>query len=164
MLEKCKEFNVVTRHLFIVYTSAYDSISSNELYQAIETFILPSKLIGYLSSQSEVPRLGVRIQSDLSESIHTGKGLCQGKALACLLYNIALEKVIRDIKIQTTGVIFYKSVQILTYTNNSIIRRTLAVVMEAFSSLERKQEDGLSNKGEENEAYVYWSNKYYPVT
>jgi len=52
----------------------------------------------------------VRIQSDLSDSVTTKKGLRQGDSLACLLFNLAFEKV-RYKGIQTNGTIFYKSIQ-----------------------------------------------------
>jgi sorting nexin-29 len=42
----------------------------------------------------------------------------QGDALACLLFNIALEKVIRDSGIQTTGSIFFNTVQIQAYADD----------------------------------------------
>jgi hypothetical protein len=43
----------------------------------------------------------------------------------CLLFNIALEKVIRDAAVNTRGTIFYKSVQILAYADDiDIIGRT----------------------------------------
>ena len=38
----------------------------------------------------------VRIQSDLSDLATTKKGLRQGDLLACLLFNLALEKVMRN--------------------------------------------------------------------
>lgn len=36
-----------------------------------------------------------------------------GDALACVLFNVALAKVIQHSGIETTGTIFYKSVQLL---------------------------------------------------
>jgi sorting nexin-29 len=41
----------------------------------------------------------------------------QSDALACLLFNIALEKVIRDLSIQTRGTIFFKTVKIPAYAD-----------------------------------------------
>jgi hypothetical protein len=55
----------------------------------------------------------VRIQADLSDPITTRKGLRQGDSLACLLFNLALELVVRKAGIQKNGTIFYKSVQLL---------------------------------------------------
>jgi sorting nexin-29 len=56
--------------------------------------------------------------------------------LACLLFNISLEKVIRDAEVETRGTIFNKSVQILAYADD-IIARSLAVVKETFISMEK---------------------------
>jgi sorting nexin-29 len=61
----------------------------------------------------------------------------KGDALACLLFNIPLEKVIADAAVNTRGTIFYKSVQILAYADDlDIIGRTQAAMIEAFTSLE----------------------------
>jgi sorting nexin-29 len=43
----------------------------------------------------------VKIQNRLSEPIDVKNGIRQGDALACLLFNIALEKVIRDAAVNT---------------------------------------------------------------
>jgi sorting nexin-29 len=80
----------------------------------------------------------IRIQGALSEPLNIRNCIRQGDALACLLFNIALEKVIRDADINIGGNIFYKSVQILTYADNTdIIGRSQAVMKEAFISLEK---------------------------
>jgi sorting nexin-29 len=62
--------------------------------------------------------------------------------LACLLFNIALEKVIRDAAINIRGTISYKSVQILAYAGDiDIIGRTQSALTEAFTSLEKAAKD-----------------------
>jgi sorting nexin-29 len=54
------------------------------------------------------------------------------------LFNIALERVVRDAGINTTETIFYKSVQILTFADDiDIISRTQKSMKEAFLNLER---------------------------
>jgi hypothetical protein len=88
----------------------------------------------------------IRIQSNLSAPFTTHKGVRQGDALACLLFNIMLEYVIRS-GIQTTGTIFYKLVQPMAYADIVvIIVRSLATVKEAFQLLEvaSKQGGGIS--------------------
>jgi len=80
----------------------------------------------------------VKIQNRLSEPINVKNGVRQGDALACLLFNIALEKVIRDAAVIIRGTIFYKSVQILAYADDiDIIGRTQSAMIEAFTSLEK---------------------------
>ena len=62
--------------------------------------------------------------------------------MACLLFNIALENIIRDAAVKVRGTIFYKSVPILTYADDiDIIGRTQSAMIEAFSSLEKAAKD-----------------------
>ena len=54
------------------------------------------------------------------------------------MFNIALEKVIRDAAVNVRGTIFYKSVQILAYADDiDITGRTQAAMIEAFTILEK---------------------------
>ena len=58
--------------------------------------------------------------------------------MAYLLFNLALGKVIRNAGIQTSGTIFYKSVQLLAYADDvDIIARYRAALKEAALLLER---------------------------
>ena len=80
----------------------------------------------------------LRIQSDLSDSIIIKKGLRQSDSLACLLFNLALEKAVRNAGIQTSRTRFYKSFQLLAYADDiDIIARFQTALREAFLSLER---------------------------
>jgi sorting nexin-29 len=80
----------------------------------------------------------VRIQSDLSDPITKKTGLRQDDSLKCLLFNLTLEKVVRNAGMQTNGTIFYKSVQLLAYTDDiDITLRSQTALKEAFVSLER---------------------------
>jgi hypothetical protein len=63
-------------------------------------------------------------------------GLRQDDSLACLLFNIALEKVIRDSGIQTRGTIFCKSMQILAFADDiDIIGRSEDDIKKSFMAL-----------------------------
>jgi sorting nexin-29 len=84
-------------------------------------------------------RSQIRIQSTLSEPLPIRNGVHQGDALACLLFNIALEKVIRDVQINTRGSSIYKSIQIFAYADDNIVGRSQAAMKEAYISLERQQ-------------------------
>ena len=101
-------------------------------------FNIPSKLIRLTRMTMENTQSQVRIQSDLSDLITTKKGLRQGDSLACLLFNLALEKAVRNAGIQKSGTIFYKSVQLLAYADDiDIIARSRTALKEAFLSIER---------------------------
>jgi len=47
-------------------------------------------------------------------------GLRQGDALSCILFNLALEKVIKDSEIETKGTTYNKSSQTLAYTDDIV--------------------------------------------
>ena len=74
-------------------------------------FSIPNKLIKLTRMTMENTQNQVRIQSDLSVLINTKRGLRQCDSLASLLFNLALDKAIRNAGIQTSGTIFYKSFQ-----------------------------------------------------
>jgi sorting nexin-29 len=58
--------------------------------------------------------------------------------VACLLFIISLETVIRDTAVNIRCTIIYKSVQILAYADDiDIIGRTRATMIEAYTSLEK---------------------------
>jgi len=64
----------------------------------------------------------------------------QGDALACFLFNIDLEKVIRDSGIETRGTIFFKTVEILAYADDiDLMARTTPGLNEAFLKLEKSE-------------------------
>jgi sorting nexin-29 len=91
-------------------SSLHDTANKEQLYLVMGELKIPSKLIRIEDSKTHV-----RVQSDLSAVVTSKNGLRQGDTLACLLFNIALEKTVRDADIQTNGTIFYKSVQLLSY-------------------------------------------------
>jgi len=73
-----------------------------------------------------------------SDPISTTRGVRQGDGLACLLFNIALEEVIRDSGIQTRETIFFKTVQMLAYADDiDLMARTIPGLSEAFLNLEK---------------------------
>jgi sorting nexin-29 len=133
ILEKNGKFSIETHHLFIDFRTAYNSINRNQLYITMKEFNFPNKLIRSVKITMENSQCHIKLQSELSKPLNTINGLRQGDSLACLLFNIALEKVIRDSGIQTRGTIFYKSIQILAYADDTdIIRRSESDIKKAF--------------------------------
>ncbi|GFS98231.1 hypothetical protein TNCV_944161 [Trichonephila clavipes] len=67
----------------------------------------------------------------------------RGDALACLLFNLALEKVLRDSNINTEGNIFNKSIELLTFADD--IARTPTALRLIFR--EGCPQDRTENQG-----------------
>jgi sorting nexin-29 len=94
-LQKCREFNVTTHHLFIDFKSAYDTIDRDQLWQIMHDYGFPDKLTRLVKSTTDRVMCVVRVSGTLSSPFESRRGLRQGDGLSCLLFNIALEGVIR---------------------------------------------------------------------
>ena len=124
--------------MFIDFKSAYDSIYREKFFGAMMEFGIPPKLIKLVKTTMTNVQCSVQIQSHLSEPISTTCGVRQCDALACILFNIAFEKVIRNSDIQTRRTIFLKTVQILAYADDTdLMARTISGLNEAFLYLEK---------------------------
>jgi len=157
IMEKTAENRIGIHNLFTDFKSAYDSIHREKLLCAMTEFGIPSKLIRLVKTTMANVQCSVQIQSHLSEPIPTARGVKQGDALACLLFNIALEKVIRDSGIQTRGTIFFKTVQILAYAYDiDLMARTTPGLNEAFLKLQNCKKYGIDNKSSEDGIHVQW--------
>jgi sorting nexin-29 len=79
----------------------------------------------------------VKVQSDVSAVVTSRNVLRHCDALVCLLFNITLEKILRVADVRTDGIIFFKSVQSLTYADDTDnISRSQPSLKEAFLALE----------------------------
>jgi hypothetical protein len=75
---------------------------------------------------------------DCSESFETRQGLRQGDVLSTLLFNVVLEVIVRRANLQTTGTIYNKETQLLTYADDiDIVGRSQSAVRGANLALER---------------------------
>jgi sorting nexin-29 len=94
------------------------------------------KLTRMVRATMENTSSSIRLQNS-SDPQDVTNGLKQGDALACLLFNIALQKAIIDSRIQASRHIFAKSVQIISYADDVVlIARTRKDLVEGFRSLE----------------------------
>jgi hypothetical protein len=67
----------------------------------------------------------LKIGTIMTDGFQVGNGLKQGDGLAPNLFNIALGYVIRQLSVQVTSKIFYKSVQLIGYADDiNIMGRT----------------------------------------
>ncbi|XP_054719192.1 uncharacterized protein LOC129228537 [Uloborus diversus] len=137
ILEKTKEYGIDTYHLFIDFKAAYDCINRNKLFEAMYEFGIPPKLINLVKMTLGSVKCRIKTMSEVSEVLYTERGLRQGDSLSCILFNLALEKVIRDSSINTRATILQRTIQILAYVDDiDIVGRRKQDVIEAFVALE----------------------------
>jgi Reverse transcriptase (RNA-dependent DNA polymerase) len=78
----------------------------------------PTKLIRLTEATLRSVLCCVKIQNDCSEYFVTRQGLRQGDVLSTLLFNVVLEVIVRRAKIQTSGTMFNKEIQLLAYADD----------------------------------------------
>jgi hypothetical protein len=110
----------------------------------MQEFQFTDKSITLVQATMKNRQCQVKIQADLSDPLLTISGLRQGDSLACLQFSIALEKVIRDARIQTRGTIFYKSIKLLAYADDTdITGRFEHDIKKTFTALKTAEEDDM---------------------
>ena len=127
ILEKMAD-NHDTYHLFINFKATYDSIARVKLYDDMSSFGIPAKLIRLVRMTMINVTCQVRVVGKLSGPFATTKGLRQGNGLACLLFNMALERAIRDSRVETTGTIFYEWCSRKNWTQ--IVRENICAILK----------------------------------
>jgi hypothetical protein len=132
------EFQIEIHLQFIDFKTAYDWVNRNQLYKAMQQLGISPKLVRLTQAMMEGTAAKVKIENELSRSFHIRNQLRQGDVLACILFNIALEKIIHEANINQRGNIRYKSVEILAHANDIyIISRSPKSLQEATTSLDR---------------------------
>ena len=136
ILEKCREHNMPTHHIFIDFKAAYDTVDREQLWQIMHDNGFPDKLTRLVKATMERVMCYVRVSGELSEPFESRRGLRQGDGLSCLLFNVGLEGVVRKAGIDTSGTILYKSVQLLGFADDiDIVARNLETVKETYTRL-----------------------------
>jgi hypothetical protein len=91
-------------------------------------------------------RCKVKTPSGITDPFDTKKGLRQGEALFYMLFNIALEKAVREANLDIRGTILHKCVQILAYADDVIIvARYENAIKVAFNRLEKASQNGIND-------------------
>lgn len=90
--------------VFVDFKKAYDSIHRDTIYKMMNDFGFPEKLIQLTKMCMEEAKYWVRVDNELLSLFMVDTGLKLGDLLSPLLFNLALEKVVREL--QANKVVF----------------------------------------------------------
>jgi hypothetical protein len=121
--ERACEYKVDIHQLYIDYKQAYDNINRTELVEIMKEFGIPMKLVRLVRMTLANANSKVKIQGKLSPSFETVIGLRQGDSLSTLLFNLCMEKIIRNARNNPGGTNFNRTRQYRAYADDVVILR-----------------------------------------
>jgi hypothetical protein len=122
-------------YLPVDFKSAFDSVIREQLYATMLEMGRPVKLVKLTRAALKSVRSWVKIQGITSETFEAKRGMRQGDTLSCYLFNLALESVITDAKLDIRGNIhtYTRTVQIIACANDLVVvGRTIQAIKEAW--------------------------------
>ena len=105
-IEKYWEYNRQQFHLFIDFKQAYDSIHRTSMWNIMKEFGIPQKLIRVTKACYKNTLCSVRCGPRTATSFSIKSGLKRGCILSPLLFNLVMEKVVRNINFRPEGISF----------------------------------------------------------
>ncbi|KAF0708802.1 craniofacial development protein 2-like, partial [Aphis craccivora] len=102
---------------------AYDSVKRESLWKAMEKLGVPAKITKMIRAYVQNSKCMVKFNGQPSKAFMINTGLKQGDALSPMLFNIALEKVVRnalntgiEVKLQES-----KTIKLIAYANDIVL-------------------------------------------
>lgn len=102
-LRKCWEHGIDVYQLFIDFKQAYDSVERESLLSTMLDLGIPTKLVRLTKVALDKSRSIIKIQGDLGTEFEVKWGLRQENTLAPMLFNLALEEIIRRVGVDVNG-------------------------------------------------------------
>jgi hypothetical protein len=134
ILEERYEYNINLHNLFIDFSQAFDAVNRDKLFEYLEYYQTPPKLIKLLNITLQDTTTKVKINNEMTELIEIKSGVRQGDPLCTLLFNIVIDVIIK--KLNPRGNISTRLMQTRAYADDVlVISRTQQTMIDTFTKL-----------------------------
>jgi hypothetical protein len=123
LYQKTWEFDREIHTLFVDFKKAYDSIHRESLINILKEFDFPQKLVNLVSISIMETVVKIKVGNVKSDPVTVKSGLRQGDSISPILFNLVLEKVIREMKIEPQKGIKLRNstIPLLAYADDIIL-------------------------------------------
>jgi len=125
LFQKSWEYNKELHVIFVDFKKVYISIDSTSITRILKHFHFTRKIIHLIEASIQQTKIKVKVGNVTSRMVEIKTGLGQGDALSLILFNLILEKVIREMKIgRDEGVIMDRTCfSLLAYADDIVLLR-----------------------------------------
>jgi len=135
-LRKKLEYNEEVHQLFIDFKKAYNSVRRDVLYKILIEFDIPRKHVRLIKMSLTEKYSRVRVGKNVSDRFPIRNGLKQGEALSPVLFNFALEYVMRRVQVNQDDLKLNVTHQLLAYADDvNILGGSIHTVKENAEAL-----------------------------
>ena len=136
IIQKHLEFDKEVHVLFVDFRKAYDSIHRESFLNILKDFKFPRKIINLIGASLKHTDIQVKIGNVTSQPTRVTTGLRQGDALSQLLFNLVLERVIREMNISDGVILGQTRIGILAYADDiALLGEDLDMIKKLGSNL-----------------------------
>jgi hypothetical protein len=107
--------------LFINFKNAYDLIHRASLIITLEEFGISRKLLNLIECSISYSEVKVKVGLTLSKPVQVTTGLRQGDVISPVLFNIVLEKVIKEANLDKGIKLGESNIDILAYVDDIVL-------------------------------------------
>lgn len=120
-ISKYWEFNKQFYGLFIDFSKAYDSLCRKKIWEKMESYGIPNKLIRLIELSVKNSKCKVKVENEYSATFEVKTGVRQGDGLSPILFNIALEEALKEVNKTNLGIKIIKNISVLAFADDVVI-------------------------------------------
>ena len=98
-MKKARDFQRNIYFCFIDYSKAFDCVDHNKLWEILKEMGIPDYLTCLLRNLYADQEATVRTRHETTDWFQIGKGVCQGWILSPFLFNLYLEYIMRNARL-----------------------------------------------------------------